>query len=81
MIKTWTERAARVRIYILTSQPRFQGSLLPRENLGTRLADVRSHHRGFSAIQPLAESEESWHRLFLFIYSFIFYTSRIASLF
>ena len=44
VIKTWTEVAARVRLYMLTS-------------------DLTS---GSSAIQPLAESEESWHRTFSF---------------
>ena len=30
-------------------------------------ADVRSHLSGSSAIQPLAASEKSWHRLFIII--------------
>ena len=34
--------------------------------IGKSLADVRSHLSGSSAIQPLAASEESWHRIFFF---------------
>ena len=33
-------------------------------------ADVRSHLSGSSAIQPLAASEESWHRSSFFLLSF-----------
>ena len=47
VIKTWTEVAARVRLYMLTSDL------------------TRSHLSGSSAIQPLAASEESWHRLYI----------------
>ena len=33
-------------------------------------ADVRSHLSGSSTIQPLAASEESWHRCFFFCFFF-----------
>ena len=46
VIKTWTEVAARVRLYMH--------------------ADVRPRLSVSSAIQPLAGSGESWHRLFFF---------------
>ena len=35
-------------------------------------ADVRSHLAGSSAIQPLAASEESWYRLFFYLFIFIY---------
>ena len=35
-------------------------------------ADVRSHLSGFSAIQPLAVSEESWHCLFIYLFIYLF---------
>ena len=47
VIKIWTEVAARVRLYMLTSD---LTSLVP------------------PAIQTLAASEDSWHRLFFYIY-------------
>ena len=50
VIKTETEVAARVRLYMLT--PLY--------------ADVRSHPSGSSATQPLAASEESWHHMFIY---------------
>ena len=68
MIKIWTEVAAGMRLYMLTSD---LTSLVPPQ----LTASEESWHRLFYLfIYLLTASEESWHRLFyLFIYLFRFW--------